>query len=43
MRVYIGQGIHVIEVRKTGYRPYKREINVGRGSELSLRPALEKE
>jgi len=42
-KLKLGPGVHVIEIKKSGYKPYKREITVSKGSELSLRPTLEKE
>jgi hypothetical protein len=36
-------GVHVIEVRKSGYQSYKRELRVFGNSELSLRAELEKQ
>jgi len=42
-KLKLPQGLYVIEVRKNGYKPYKKEILVSKGSELSLRPTLEKE
>jgi TPR repeat protein len=36
-------GSHVVEVRKPGFKTYRRELQVGAGSELSVRAALEKE
>jgi hypothetical protein len=42
-KLKLASGVHVIEIKKSGYKPYKREITVSKGSELSLRPTLEKE
>ncbi len=42
-KVRLGAGKHTIEIRKPGFKAYKRQIMVTAGSELTLRPALEKE
>ena len=36
------EGIHVIEVRKTGFAAYRKEVRVLAGSDLALRAALER-
>jgi len=36
----LADGIHLIEVKGSGYEPYRREIRVMAGAELSLRVAL---
>ena len=36
------EGIHVIEVRKTGFVAYRKEVRVLAGSELALRATLER-
>ncbi len=36
------EGAHVIEVKKPGFKDYRRELKVTGGSELTLRPILEK-
>lgn len=35
-------GIHIIEVKKSGYKDYRKELRVIGGSELSLRVTIEK-
>ncbi len=42
-RVRLGAGKHTIEIKKPGFKSYKRDIMVSAGSELTLRPGLEKE
>jgi len=42
-RLTLAAGTHVIEVKKPGFKPYRKEISVTEGSELTLRPALEKQ
>lgn len=42
-KLKLAEGEHTIEVKKTGFKPYKKEITVSEGSELTLRPTLEKE
>ncbi|HZR15977.1 MAG TPA: PEGA domain-containing protein [Verrucomicrobiae bacterium] len=34
-------GMHVIEVKKAGFKPYRRDIKVTEGAELNLRATLE--
>jgi TPR repeat protein len=34
-------GMHIIEVRKAGFKTYRRELNVTAGAELNLRATLE--
>jgi hypothetical protein len=41
-KLKLTEGPHVIEVRKTGYKDYKKEIKVMDDSELNLRAVLEK-
>jgi class 3 adenylate cyclase len=41
-RVRTKEGIHVVEVRKAGFKTYREEIEVTGGSEFSLRPNLER-
>ena len=36
-------GPHVIEVKQPGFKPYRKEINVGEGSDLTLHVVLEKQ
>ena len=42
-RLILPPGTHVIEVKRPGFKPYRREISVTEGSELTLRPTLEKQ
>ena len=42
-KVKLSEGRHVIEVRKPGFKAYRRELQVGVGAELSLRALLEKD
>jgi TPR repeat protein len=41
-RLKLSEGTHVIEVRRAGFQDYRRELRVIEGSELTLRPVLEK-
>jgi hypothetical protein len=41
-KLKLSEGIHIIEVKKAGFKDYKREINVPEGAELNLRAVLEK-
>jgi hypothetical protein len=41
-KLKLSEGTHVIEVKKAGYKDYKKEINVAEGCELNLRAVLEK-
>jgi TPR repeat protein len=42
-RLTLTPGTHVIEAKKSGFQPYRKEISVTEGSELTLRPSLEKQ
>ena len=42
-RLKLPVGTHVVEVRKAGFKDYRRQLNVVDGSELTLRARLEKE
>jgi hypothetical protein len=42
-KLRLAEGSHVVEVRKPGFKVYRRELQVGAGSELSLRASLDKE
>jgi TPR repeat protein len=42
-RLTLPPGTHVIEAKKPGFKPYRKEISVTEGSELTLRPSLEKQ
>ena len=39
----LSEGIHIIEVKKSGFRSYRKELRVLGQSELNLRVTLEKE
>jgi len=41
-KLKLAEGAHVIEVKKAGFKDYKKEIKVSEGSELTLRAVLEK-
>jgi hypothetical protein len=41
-KLKLSDGTHVIEVKKTGFTDYKKEIKVSEGSELNLRAVLER-
>jgi hypothetical protein len=41
-RLRLSEGSHVVEVKKDGFKPYRREITVTEGSELNLNLALVK-
>jgi TPR repeat protein len=41
-RLKLSEGMHVVEVKRTGFKDYRREIKVTNGAELSLHPVLEK-
>jgi TPR repeat protein len=42
-RVKLTAGAHVIEVKKPGFKDYRREITITEGSDLTLRTVLEKQ
>jgi TPR repeat protein len=42
-RVQLAEGAHVFELRKAGFKSFRRELKVIAGSELSLNATLEKE
>jgi hypothetical protein len=42
-KVKLAEGSHVIEVRKTGFKDYRKQLSVADGSELTLRAVLEKQ
>jgi len=42
-RLKLPVGSHVVEVRKTGFKDYRKQLTVVDGSELTLRARLEKE
>ena len=35
-KLKLGEGVHVVEVKKAGVRDYRREITVSAGSDLNL-------
>jgi hypothetical protein len=41
-KLKLSEGTHVIEVKKPGYKDYKKEIKVTEGCELTLRAVMEK-
>jgi TPR repeat protein len=42
-RVKLTAGTHVVQVKKPGYKDYRRQIQITEGSELTLRAVLEKQ
>jgi TPR repeat protein len=42
-KLKLAEGLHVIEVKKSGFKDYRRELRVTEGSDLNLRVALEKQ
>lgn len=42
-RLKLAEGAHIVEVKKPGFKLYRREITVGNDSDLTLRVVLEKE
>jgi len=42
-KMRLSEGAHVIEVKKAGYKDYKKKIKVTKGCEISLRAVMEKE
>ena len=42
-KMKLNEGDHVIEVKCTGYKGYKKAINISEGAELNLRAILVKE
>ena len=42
-RVKLAEGSHVVEVKKAGFKDYRRQIKISAGSELTLRAVLEKQ
>jgi hypothetical protein len=42
-KLKLSEGPHIIEVRKEGFKDYKKEIRVADGSELNLKAVLEKQ
>jgi hypothetical protein len=41
-KVKLTEGTHVVEVKKDGFKDYRKQIKISEGSELSLRAVLEK-
>jgi hypothetical protein len=42
-KLKLAEGAHVIEVRKPGFKDYRKEVKVSEGSELTLKVVLEKQ
>ena len=42
-KLKLAEGPHVVEVKKPGFKDYRKEIKVEEGSELTLRAVLEKQ
>jgi hypothetical protein len=42
-KVKLAEGAHVVEVKKPGFKDYRKQIKITEGSELSLRAVLEKQ
>jgi TPR repeat protein len=42
-RVKLAAGTHVVEVKKAGFKDYRRQLQINDGSELTLRAVLEKQ
>jgi TPR repeat protein len=42
-KVKLTEGAHVVEVKKPGFKDYRKEIKISDGSELTLRAVLEKQ
>jgi TPR repeat protein len=42
-KVKLAEGAHVVEVKKPGFKDYRKQIKITEGSELTLRAALEKQ
>jgi hypothetical protein len=41
-KVKLAEGSHVVEVKKSGFKDYRKQIKISAGSELTLRAVLEK-
>ena len=39
----LAAGAHVVEVKRTGFKPYRRELQISAGAELNLKVDLEKQ
>jgi len=42
-KVKLAEGAHVVEVKRSGYKDYRKQIKITEGSELSLRAVLDKQ
>ena len=42
-KVKLTEGPHVVEVKKAGFKDYRRQIKITEGSELTLRAVLNKQ
>jgi TPR repeat protein len=42
-KLKLAEGLHLVEVRKAGFKDYRKEVKVEEGSELTLRVVLEKQ
>jgi TPR repeat protein len=42
-KVKLATGAHVVEVKKAGYKDYRKQLQINEGSELTLRAVLEKQ
>ena len=42
-KVMLSEGAHVVEVKKPGFKDYRKQIKISQGSELTLRAVLEKQ
>jgi hypothetical protein len=42
-KVKLAEGSHVVEVKKSGFKDYRKQIKISAGSELSLRATLDKQ
>jgi TPR repeat protein len=42
-KVKLAEGSHAVEVKKTGFKDYRKQIKISAGSELTLRAVLEKQ
>ena len=42
-KLKLAEGSHLVEVKKAGFKAYRKQVQVGEGSELTLRVILEKQ
>ena len=42
-KLHLAEGSHIIEVKKAGFKDYRKEIHVSNGAELTLHATLEKQ